>query len=189
MADTVWISPRSLSIDRRFFRSPFRWKSLNWVTSCGLRGSDTYRPDRLSGLVRPGARLRPSERIERRQERDEVEPGPDTKALFLRDHQICNICYGDSGGLIINQYGELAGILWGSMVIWRWGHSVSAFRRFDPGPVPVDALPLFGARVFARASRREIPLKKIAMPSVPAQNRCAPPEYSRSRRYRSIRTL
>ena len=99
--------------------------------------------------------------------------GPDTKGtLPCETIQICTgVRYGDSGGPIINQYGELAGILWGSDGHLAMGTFCLRLQAFlTQAQFQLMHYRYSAPEFFARASRREIPLKKIAMPSVPAQN-------------------
>lgn len=98
--------------------------------------------------------------------------GPDVKAtLPCETIQIgTGIRYGDSGGPIINRYGELAGILWGSDGLLTMGTFCLRLQAFlTQAQFQLMNYSITAPEFFARASRNEIPLKKISMPSVPAQ--------------------
>ena len=99
--------------------------------------------------------------------------GPDSKAtLPCETIQIgTGIRYGDSGGPIINRYGELAGILWGSDGHLAMGTFCLRIQAFlTQAQFQLMHYRYSAREFFARAARKEIPLKKIAMPSVPAQS-------------------
>ena len=99
--------------------------------------------------------------------------GPDSKAtLPCETIQIgTGIRYGDSGGPIINRYGELAGILWGSDGHLAMGTFCLRLQAFlTQAQFQLMHYRYSAGEFFARAARKEIPLKKIAMPSVPAQS-------------------
>ena len=99
--------------------------------------------------------------------------GPDSKAtLPCETIQIgTGVRYGDSGGPIINKYGELAGILWGSDGHLAMGTFCLRLQAFlTQAQYQLMHYRYSAAEFFARAARKEIPLRKIAMPSVPAQS-------------------
>lgn len=99
--------------------------------------------------------------------------GPDTKAtLPCETIQIgTGVRYGDSGGPIINQYGELAGILWGSDGHLAMGTFCLRLQAFlTQAQFQLMHYRMSSSEFFAKAARREVPMKKIAMPSIPAQN-------------------
>ena len=99
--------------------------------------------------------------------------GPDSKAtLPCETIQIgTGVRYGDSGGPIINRYGELAGILWGSDGHLAMGTFCLRLQAFlTQAQFQLMHYRYSANEFFSRAARKEIPLKKIAMPSVPAQS-------------------
>ena len=99
--------------------------------------------------------------------------GPDSKAtLPCETIQIgTGVRYGDSGGPIINKYGELAGILWGSDGHLAMGTFCLRLQAFlTQAQFQLMHYRYSAAEFFARAAQKEIPLRKIAMPSVPAQS-------------------
>ena len=99
--------------------------------------------------------------------------GPDSKAtLPCETIQIgTGVRYGDSGGPIINRYGELAGIIWGSDGHLAMGTFCLRLQAFlTQAQFQLMHYRYSAGEFFARAARKEIPLKKIAMPSVPAQS-------------------
>ncbi len=98
---------------------------------------------------------------------------PDEKALLPGETiQIgTGIRHGDSGGPILNKYGELAGLLWGSDGYMALGTFCLRLQAFlTQAQYRLMSLQLTAPEFFAKSERGELHVKKIAMPSVPAQN-------------------